>query len=330
VLRLPEFSSILKNVNETTRKRASPKQKLSSLSSAIEAFLDSLQVDRACSPHTVQAYSRDLRQFAQFSKETKLKPLQPSHLEAFLSSLSTSGHDARSIARKTSSLRQFFKFCCLELELKTNPAERLTSPKLPRSLPQSLTRPQVEALLAALEPGIHYVHAQIAHHLRFRDQAMLVLLYATGLRVSELVSLTPHQLDLVQGYLRVRGKGQKERIVPFAAYAGELLRIYLEHHRPGLKPQCDFLFLNHRGGGITRQAFWRIVKELARNAGIKKSISPHVLRHSFATHLLEGGMNLRGLQMLLGHSDLSTTQIYTQITPEHLKEAHRRYHPRGE
>jgi integrase/recombinase XerD len=302
---------------------------LPSLGSAIEAYLDSLQVDRGCSPHTLAAYSRDLRQFAE-KAPSDLNSIDRPHLEAHLTELSKQGQDPRSISRKTSALRQLFKFCCLELGLTQNPAENLTSPKLSRPLPKSLSQAEVEKLLGALEPGIAYSKETLCPALQSRDRAMLILLYATGLRVSELTSLTPHQLELKQGYLRVRGKGQKERIVPFAPYAGEQVKTYLELHRLTLKPQCDFLFLNHLGGKLSRQAFWKILKALAVIAGVKRAISPHVLRHSFATHLLEGGMNLRGLQMLLGHSDLSTTQIYTQITPDHLKDAHRRYHPRGE
>ncbi len=303
------------------------------LTSAIEAYLDSLQVDRACSKHTLAAYSRDLRQFADHAASDLPAPLQSvtrAQLESFLASLSKKGQDPRSISRKTSALRQLFKFCCLELGLAENPAENLASPKLPRNLPKSLSRTDVDKLIAALEPGIAYSREAIAPALQARDRAMLVLLYATGLRVSELVGLTPHQLDLTQGYLRVRGKGQKERIVPFAPVAGELVRTYIEKHRGALSPRTEHLFINHLGGALSRQAFWKTLKTLAELAGIQSTLSPHVLRHSFATHLLEGGMNLRGLQMLLGHSDLSTTQIYTQITPEHLKDAHRRYHPRGE
>ena len=300
-----------------------------SLGAAIEAYLDSLQIDRGCSPHTLAAYSRDLRQFSKKAPEA-LHSVERSHIENFLTLLSKQGQDPRSISRKTSALRQLFKFCCLELGLSQNPAENLPSPKLSRPLPKSLSQAEVEKLLGALEPGIAYSKEALGPALQARDRAMLILLYATGLRVSELTSLTPHQLELKQGYLRVRGKGQKERIVPFAPYAGEQVRTYLEQHRLALNPQGDFLFLNHLGGRLSRQAFWKILKALAVIAGVKKAISPHVLRHSFATHLLEGGMNLRGLQMLLGHSDLSTTQIYTQITPEHLKDAHRRYHPRGE
>jgi integrase/recombinase XerD len=159
---------------------------------------------------------------------------------------------------------------------------------------------------------------------------MVYLLYAAGIRVSELTSLTPHDLDLSMGYTRVRGKGRKERIAPFAPVAGDRIRPYLEDHRRDLLPKTDHLFLNHRGFALTRQAFWEILGKIAHRAGLPNgSVSPHVLRHSFATHLLEAGVNLRSLQMLLGHSDLSTTQVYAHVTPEHLQKAHRKFHPRG-
>ncbi len=210
-----------------------------------------------------------------------------------------------------------------------NPTDLLKSPKQPQCLPKFLTQEQVGSLLLITETGIPYRenHEKALHT---RDRAMVYLLYATGLRVSELVGLTTHDLDLAMSYLRVKGKGEKERITPFAPVAGKHLALYLEEHRPRLHPATDHFFLNERGFALTRQAVWRILKSLALQAGISAPLSPHVLRHSFATHLLQSGMNLRSLQMLLGHSDLSTTQIYTHVTPEHLKAAHRKYHPRGE
>jgi integrase/recombinase XerD len=229
-----------------------------------------------------------------------------------------------------SSLRQFFKFCCVERGMKTNPAEHLRSPSIPKRLPKHLSSEEVTALLTSVETGLPYSGA-LGDALRTRDCAMIYLLYATGLRVSELVGLAVHELDLEMGYLRVRGKGGKERIAPFADVAGDRLRAYIDQSRPGLggsKAQ-NALFLGLRGEPLTRQAFWKTLGQIARLAEIRKPISPHVLRHSFATHLLQSGINLRSLQILLGHSDLSTTQIYTHVTPEHLKKAHRRFHPRG-
>ncbi len=310
------------------------------LLAAIEAFLDALQVDQGCSRHTLAAYGRDLRQLAASlaaamptasgSPTPQLTDVRPDQLEEFLASLTRQGQSARSVARKTSAIRRFFKFACLELELSSNPAEQLLLPKLGRSLPKALSHSETEALLSALDPGLPYRDSQYASALQQRDRAMLILLYATGLRVSELLSLTTHSIDLEQEYLRVKGKGEKERIVPFATVAGEQLRRYLSEGRAHLRPSHDTLFVNHAGAPLSRQSFWKTLKSLATLAGISKTVSPHVLRHSFATHLLEAGMNLRSLQMLLGHSDLSTTQIYAHVSPEHLKDAHRRYHPRGE
>jgi integrase/recombinase XerD len=316
------------------------------LSAAIEAFLDALQVDQASSRHTLAAYGRDLRQLEAFLArkrsgspkndalaEPKGGPdllVTPDQLGEFLATLSRHKLSARSISRKTSVIRQFFKFACLELGLRTNPAEQLQLPKTSKVLPKFLTEKETESLLAAVQPGLDYRDKNLSQAFQSRDRAMLVLLYATGLRVSELLSLTTHSLDLEQEYLRVKGKGEKERIVPFATVAGDELRSYLDSARPLLKPSSDHVFVNHQGKPLSRQSFWKILKELSRQAGIQKNVSPHVLRHSFATHLLQAGMNLRSLQMLLGHADLSTTQIYAHVTPEHLKDAHKRYHPRGE
>lgn len=297
----------------------------------IEAFLDSRRIDRGSSHHTIEAYRRDLREFALgLDPELELGMLNPSHIDHFLKSLHDKKRSSASIARKASTLRQFFRFCCLERGLRDSPAENLESPRPERKLPEDLSLEQVTALLAATEPGLAYPRSDaLERALRSRDRAMVYLLYATGLRVSELVGLTSDSVDLETGYLRVRGKGEKERIAPFAPAAGERLAAYLSQDRPFLKPVSSHLFVNHRGFALTRQSFWKTLKALAAAAGIPGEISPHTLRHSFATHLLKSGIQLRSLQMLLGHADLSTTQIYTHVSPEHLKAAHRRYHPRG-
>lgn len=310
------------------------------LSSHIDAFIEAQRVDRGAADKTVEAYRRDLLQFSGWCESGRdLGSLGPGDLSAFLSHLHENGMSASSIARKTSALRQFFKFCCLERELEANPAEQLRTPARARRLPSHLTIEQVTELLAAADRGLPYAHLKdetLVQALRARDCAMLYLLYATGLRVSELTNLTTHQLDLDARYVRVKGKGDKERIAPFAPVAAEKLQTFLTTHRPVLLAQPDFnaLFPGRKQPGgsqpsLTRQAFWKTLKELALAAGISASLSPHKLRHSFATHLLAAGMNLRSLQMLLGHSDLSTTQIYAHVTPEHLKSAHKKYHPRG-
>lgn len=293
--------------------------------------MESRRIDRGASDRTIEAYKRDLAQFVSSLPEG-LPPekITTQHLQDFIAKLHQEQQKPASIARKTSALRQFFKFCCLERRLQENPAENLETPKQGQRLPKNLSTDDVGKLLAAADTGLTYLNETHAEALRARDRAILYLLYATGLRISELTGLTPHDIDLQMGYLRVKGKGGKERIAPFAAVAGDHLRSWLENHRASLKPATDHVFINHRGFALTRQSIWKTVKELALQAGVSSTLSPHKLRHSFATHLLQSGMNLRSLQMLLGHSDLSTTQIYAHVTPEHLKSAHKKYHPRGE
>ncbi len=205
----------------------------------------------------------------------------------------------------------------------TDPLESITPPRTGRSLPKALSLEEVERLL-------HPPAAKITP-LGLRNQAMLHLLYATGLRASELVTMPVASCNLHAGHVRILGKGNKERLVPFAAKTGEVLRHYLEQGRPLIlkKRSCNLLFPSHRGTGITRNRFWQIINDTARNTGIERNVSPHMLRHSFATHLLANGADLRAVQMMLGHTDISTTQIYTQIETERLKSIHRRFHPRG-
>jgi integrase/recombinase XerD len=303
-----------------------------SIKYGIEEFLEFQRIDRGAADHTLQAYRRDLLQFVETLSQkldTSLEIIQYEDIQKFFESLYEQNQKPASLARKTSVLRQFFKFCCLEKEIQTNPAELLETPSLPNRLPKYLTEEQVTALLKTVEKGLPYPQKH-GEALKARDRAMVYLLYATGLRVSELLGLNTHEVDLQASYVRVKGKGDQERIVPFASIVGDYLFKYLEKDRPQLNPVTDTLFVNHRGSALTRQAFWKLLKNLALLAEIPSSLSPHTLRHSFATHLLQSGMNLRSLQMLLGHSDLSTTQIYTHVSPEHLKEAHEKYHPRGE
>ncbi|MBC7690790.1 MAG: tyrosine recombinase [Methylotenera sp.] len=319
------------------------------LSAEINSFLQARQIDQGASDQTITAYRRDLQQFAAHLQtgqtgqlgqlEKSLASIKLEDLHHFLKSLHDQKQAASSIARKVSCLRQFFKFCCLELELAHNPAEQLTSPMQAKRLPKYLSHEQVELLLKAGLTGLPYKDPH-SFALQARDRAMLYLLYATGLRVSELVGLTTHHVDLELGYVRVRGKGDKERIVPFAPIAGDFLRTYLHEHRPLLLKAgsaMDAVFVGNRGHVLTRQGFWKTLQQFALQSGAHATtsakigaLSPHMLRHSFATHLLQSGMNLRSLQMLLGHADLSTTQIYAHVTPEHLKTTHKKYHPRGE
>jgi integrase/recombinase XerD len=306
------------------------------LDRAIDDFLAAQKISRGASRHTLAAYGSDLRQLVahlaqgkRASARLSLDQVRDADLVGYLDRLHAEKLSARSLARKLTSIRQFFRFCMLEKNLERNPAEQLEMPKLPARLPQGLSREEVTRLLAAVAEGLPYPQASTHAALQARDRALLLLLYATGLRVSELLSLTFHSLDTEAGYVRVRGKGEKERIVPFAPVAGEALLEYLREARAKLGPRSDRIFLNRGGGELTRQGFWKLLKELARQAGIESALSPHTLRHAFATHLLEAGMNLRSLQTLLGHADLATTQIYTHVTPGHLRDAYRKHHPRA-
>ncbi len=300
---------------------------------AIEAFLLARQIDRGASDHTVAAYRRDLLQLAQSNEALAHLPITEitaDHLTHFVHTLTKEGQKSASLSRKISSIRQFFKFCCLEHDLELNPADVLQTPQQSKSLPSFLTHDQIGGLLNSVHQGLPYPGRHQAA-LQARDRAMIYLLYATGLRVSELVEMTTHQIDTKMGYVRIRGKGEKERIVPFAPVAGEYAIEFIQNHRASLNAikNNDDLFISAQGKRLTRQGFWKILKHHATQAGIRSHLSPHTLRHSFATHLLQSGMNLRSLQMLLGHSDLSTTQIYAHVTPEHLKELHEQHHPRA-
>jgi len=292
----------------------------------IEAFLEYLALERNLSQNTLQAYARDLEDFKNFLEKEGLRRLSEVSQETillFLESLKKRKLSSSSVARKLSCLRSFFRFLELEKGFRPNPLLLIEGPKLPQRLPKVLTLEEVERLLSAPE---------ISTPCGLRDKAMLETLYATGLRVSELVALTFSQLNLSVGFVRVLGKGSKERLVPLGDLAREYLERYLREARPrflsrGSDPPQ--VFLNRYGKPLTRQRFWQIIKAYARKAGIKTPISPHVLRHSFATHLLEGGADLRAVQVMLGHASLATTQIYTHLDLKNLRQTHEKHHPRG-
>jgi len=289
----------------------------------IEVFVDNLWLEQGLSRNTLSAYATDLRALALWLNGQGLGLLQASReqLLQYLAQRAESGSKARTSARQLSSLRRFYRYLVREGRLAEDPSARIEAPKLGRSLPKSLTEAEVEALLSA--PPTDDL-------LGLRDRAMLELLYATGLRVSELVGLELSQLNLRQGVVRVLGKGSKERLVPLGDESVAWLQDYLQEARPQLQKQpVDALFLTRRGEAMSRQAFWYMIKRYAIRVGIRKSLSPHTLRHAFATHLLNHGADLRVVQMLLGHSDLSTTQIYTHIARERLKDLHTQHHPRG-
>jgi integrase/recombinase XerD len=291
----------------------------------LEQFLQHLVVERGLAPLTLEAYAHDLAGLSAFLKQAGKETWQAITLEdlqLYLGDLEQQGVGPRSRARKISAVRQFFRFLLRENLTGHNPLEWLDSPKLPKGLPKVLGLEEVERLLAAPDPTTP---------LGQRDDAMLELLYATGLRVSELVGLTVPQLDLRRGVVRVQGKGSKERLIPMVFRAVEKLQLYLQHIRPvllkGQKNQK--LFLNRAGNGLSRQGFWKILKGYARQIGLPPHLSPHTLRHSFATHLLWQGADLRALQLMLGHADISTTQIYTHLHTARLQEIHQQAHPRG-
>lgn len=291
----------------------------------VDGFLSHLAVERGFSPNTLDAYSRDLLGFLEFLEGTgvaSLDQVRPAHVQFYLVALHEKGLSSRSVARHLAALRSFFRHLVREKALATNPTTSVPSPRLGRPLPKAMSRAEVEALLRAV---------QGEGPLRLRDQAMLELLYGTGVRVSELVGLNVGQVALATGVLLVRGKGDKERVVPMGEYAIRALRAYMEKARPALCQArvTQALFLNRSGRRISRQGVWKMLKGCAQRAGLSRTVSPHMLRHSFATHLLEGGADLRAIQELLGHSDISTTQIYTHVARARLKEIHRRYHPRG-
>lgn len=290
----------------------------------LEQFYHHLGAERGLAPLTLESYAHDLQDFREFLRSLKKEAWEEASLEDFqnyLTALQSRGLSARSRARRLSALRQFFRFLQREERLPTNPVELLDSPRLPLKLPQVLNEQEVAALLGAVDPSTPQGQ---------RDAALLEVLYATGLRVSELVGLTLKQVDLRRGVVRPLGKGHKERLVPMVPQAVEKLKLYLKEGRPQLLKgkNSPYLFVNQRGSGLSRQGFWKILQRHARVAGLGR-ISPHTLRHSFATHLLGRGANLRVLQLLLGHADLATTQIYTHLDAERLKSAHKKAHPRS-
>lgn len=290
----------------------------------VERFLQQLWLQEGLANATQQAYRRDLAFLSSWLADRQSSLLQCDRvsLHAMLEARVQQGYHHRSNARLLSSLRRFFRQA-RELGWRSDdPTALLESPRAPRALPNSLSESDVEQLLAA---------ANGDDAVSLRDRAMLELMYASGLRVSELVGLPLGQLSLRQGVLRVIGKGNKERLVPMGEEAIAWLSRYLEQARPALLEgqQAEAVFVSGRGGALTRQAFWYRIKHYARVAGLRSSLSPHSLRHAFATHLLNHGADLRSLQLLLGHSDLGTTQIYTFVARERLKALHERHHPRG-
>jgi integrase/recombinase XerD len=291
----------------------------------MESFLDFLSFERGLSDRTLAAYQRDLDTLFRYVDERGRKgpeEITSQDLGDFVVHLKSSGLAPTTIRRSLSSLRGYFAFLLEEGAVTSDPSERLEAPRAWRKLPDVLSVEEVQKMLDTPDPH---------HPLFWRDKSVLEVLYATGIRVSELIDLRLSNLDLEEGLCTVFGKGSKERLVPLGAPARRALERYLREVRPGLEKGKGEgrVFLNHRGRPLSRTAIWTLVKESARGAGLAGSVSPHTLRHTFATHLLEGGADLVAVQELLGHADISTTQIYTHVDREYLREVHRTFHPRG-
>lgn len=290
----------------------------------LATFLNYLRVERGLSPNTVASYRRDLERLAAYmGKEGEpLSGVRPVTLLAYFHELARSGLSPASITRAAAATRTFYRFLEREGQAKDNPARDLVRPRGTKKLPRCLGQEQVKVLLEQVRGSSP---AQL------RDKAMLELIYACGLRVSELVGLNVGDLHLDERYVRCLGKGSRERVVPLGEKAAQALEVYLRQARPRLlgRKREAALFLNQRGRRLTRQGFWLLLKKYAQAAGLSEAVSPHTLRHSFASHLLENGADLRTVQELLGHVDISTTQIYTQVTAKHLLDVYRRCHPHG-
>lgn len=289
-------------------------------------FIHYLLVERGLSQNTIESYERDLTNYIQFLQEKeqvhKVKEINRYMILRYIYSLKDEGKAQSTISRNLSSIRAFHHFLLRESHVNSDPTLHIEMPRPEKKLPKVLSTSEVEALLAASVKN---------PYLNIRNKTMLEVLYATGLRVTELVQLTLSDIHLHMGFLRCIGKGNKERIVPLGSAAIEMLEQYIQEARPILlkKKRHDVLFVNHHGNPMSRQGFWKIIKHLAKEANIKKELTPHTLRHSFATHLLENGADLRSVQEMLGHADISTTQIYTHVTKTRMKEVYAKYHPRA-
>ena len=295
------------------------------ISPAITSFLTHVRVEKGLSANTVAAYRRDLLKFEAFAKKRKLslEAVRRDDLVDFLSSLYHQKLESRTVARHLVTLRNFFRFAQIKEMITEDPSLNLESPKIRRSLPGYLRLEEVEKLLAQPDEKTP---------IGLRDRAMLEVLYSSGLRVSELIGLRVMDLDRSAGCLRCIGKGDKERIVPIGKKATALVERYLRDARPkllGKGTNSSALFLNRRGGSFSRVGIWKILSAYGRQAGLRVALTPHMLRHSFATHLLERGADLRSVQLMLGHSDISTTQIYTHVVEERLKQIYKAHHPRA-
>lgn len=288
-------------------------------------YLNYLLIERGVAQNTLEAYGRDLQRFILFLQEkgiTELNKVMPEVIVEYLVRIKDEGLSANSMNRSLASLRGLYKYLVQEKQVSQTPLANIELAKVWMRLPDTISREEMVLILT--QPGLETAAA-------LRDSAMLELLYATGIRVSELIGLTMNSINWQVGFLTTMGKGSKERIVPIGKAAYDCTRLYVDRARPQLMrgKSTDALFLNRFGGKFTRQGLWKTVVRYAKKAGLQKKVHPHTFRHSFASHLLEGGADLRTVQVMLGHADISTTQIYTHITRDRLKEIHQKYHPRG-
>jgi len=286
----------------------------------LKAFLNYLLLERNYSPNTIAAYERDILDFQEFLQGKSFLTVNEVDLKRFLVDILRKKRSRRTVARKMVALRSFYRFLKRNGFIKDNPALSLEIPKIPKTLPEVLT---VDEVFKVIEGQENSTPAGM------RNRALLELFYGAGLRIGEIAGLTLNDLDLTQGYVRVTGKGRRQRIVPLGKYALDSLRLYLEVGRPALKPQSEKLFLNQRGMGLTVRGIRFLISQIVKKAGLNRKITPHTFRHSYATHLLEGGADIRAVQELLGHRRLSTTEVYTHLSKERLREVYLRTHPRN-
>lgn len=291
----------------------------------LQDYLSYLSDERGLAKNTLESYGRDLQQYLTYLKEKKnldIKDTTQATVIGYLLQLQSKGKATATLSRSLAAIKSYYQFLFREGIIERNPTMNLDAPKQEKRLPKVISVEDVERLLE--QPDLRYP-------IGIRDRAMLEVLYATGLRVSELISLKMNDINLEMGYLKCFGKGSKERIVPLGSIATKYLKMYIEHARKFLAstPFETVLFLNHHGKGLTRQGFWKIIKRYAENLNIQVEITPHTLRHSFATHLLENGADLRSVQEMLGHADISTTQIYTHLTKDRIREVYDQAHPRA-
>ncbi|NYE58540.1 site-specific tyrosine recombinase XerD [Carboxydothermus ferrireducens] len=286
----------------------------------LKAFLNYLLLERNYSPNTIAAYERDILDFQEFLQGKSFLSVNEVDLKQFLVDILRKNRSRRTAARKMVALRSFYRFLKRCGFIKENPALSLEIPKIPKTLPEVLTVDEVFKVIEGQENSTPT---------GMRNRALLELFYGAGLRIGEIAGLTLNDLDLTQGYVRVTGKGRRQRIVPLGKYALDSLKLYLEAGRPAFKPKSEKLFLNQQGEGLTVRGIRYLISQIVKKAGLSRKITPHTFRHSYATHLLEGGADIRAVQELLGHKRLSTTEIYTHLSKERLREVYLRTHPRS-